>query len=193
MKDSPSGADPFSPPLKIIDTHSAPAIERNTPVLSPFLRECVILEMRLGRRATEPIEQKFAGTREHVGAVITDAERNVAHQRHAALLRVRFDVAPLLLRDPLHVTEEIQTTRHVRLLLQRKIAQPITSTFDRPMLLRPPVPRAAAFILLDENAEQCVVAQPGGFVFAEPFEFGLSLFVGVSREIRKRLLENALL
>src|SRR6478752_4231866 len=103
MKDSPSGADPFSPPLKIINTHGAPAIERNTPVLSPFLRECVILEMRLRRRATEPIEQKFAGTREHVSAVITDAERDVAHQRHTALLSVGFDVAPWLLCEPLHV------------------------------------------------------------------------------------------
>ena len=127
--------------------------------------------MRLRRSATEPIEQKFVGTRENVGAVITDAERNVAHQRHAALLRMRFDVAPLLLCDPLHVTEEIQTARHGCLLLQRKIAQPIASTFDRLMLLRPLVPRGAALILLDKNAEQRVIAQPGRFVFAEPFEF----------------------
>ena len=112
MKDPSGSSDPFSPPLKIVGAHGAPAIERNAPVLSPFLRERVILEMRLGRSATEPIEQKFVGARENVGAVITDTERNVAHQRHAALLRVRFDVAPLLLCDPLHVTEEIQTARH---------------------------------------------------------------------------------
>ena len=112
MKDPSGTAHPFAPPLKIVGAHGAPAIERNAPVLSPFLRECVVLEMRLGRRATEPIEQKFVRARENVGAVITDAERNVAHQRHAALLRMRFNVAPLLLCDPLHVTEEIETARH---------------------------------------------------------------------------------
>ena len=103
--------------------------------------------MRLGRRATEPIEQEFIRTRENVGAVITDAEGNVAHQRHAALLCMRFDVAPLLVCDPLHVTEEIETARHGWLLLRRKIAQPIASTFDRLMLRRPLVPCGAALIL----------------------------------------------
>src|SRR5207342_1941111 len=104
MKDPSGSAHPFSPPLKIVGAHGAPAVERNAPVLSPFLRERVVLEMRLGRCATEPIEQEFIGTRENVGAVITDAEGNVAHQRHAALLRMRFNVAPLLVCDPLHVT-----------------------------------------------------------------------------------------
>ena len=112
MKDPSGSADPFSPPLEIVGAHGAPAIERNAPVLAPFLRERVVFKMRLRRSATEPVEQKFIGVRENIGAVITDAERNIAHQRHAALLRVRFDVAPLLLCDPLHVTEEIQTARH---------------------------------------------------------------------------------
>jgi len=116
MKDPSGAAHPFAPPLKIVGAHGVPAVERNAPVLSPFLCERVILEMRLGRRATEPIEQKFIGPRENVGAVITDAEGNVAHQRHAALLRMRFNVAPLLVCDPLHVTEEIQTARHGWLL-----------------------------------------------------------------------------
>src|SRR4051812_12621041 len=137
MKNRSGSADPFSPPLKIIGAHRAPAVQRNAPVLSPFLCERVILEMRLRRSATEPIEQKFIGTRENIGAVITDSERNVAHQRYTALFRVRFDLAPLLLCDPLHVAEEIQTARHCRLLLLREIAQPITSTLRRPMLRRP--------------------------------------------------------
>ena len=61
MKDPSGSAHPFSPPLKIVGAHGAPAIERNAPVLSPFLRERVVLEMRLRRSATEPIEQKFVG------------------------------------------------------------------------------------------------------------------------------------
>src|SRR5213596_3125837 len=79
MKDPSDSAHPFAPPLKIVGAHGAPAIERNAPVLSPFLRERVVLEVRLGRRATEPIEQEFIRARENVGAVITDAEGNVAH------------------------------------------------------------------------------------------------------------------
>ncbi len=107
MKDPSGSTHPFAPPLKIVRAHGVPAIERNAPVLSPFLCERVVLEIRLGRRATEPIEQEFIRARENVGAVITDAKWNVAHQRHAALLCVRFDVAPLLMCDPLHITEEI--------------------------------------------------------------------------------------
>jgi hypothetical protein len=79
MKDSSGSSDPFSPPLKIVGAHGAPAVERNAPVLSPFLCKRVVLEMRLRRSTTEPIEQKFVGMRENVGAVITDAEWNVAH------------------------------------------------------------------------------------------------------------------
>src|SRR3954468_13530792 len=88
MKDSSGSADSLLPPLKIVGAHGAPAVERNAPVLSPFLRERVVLEVRFGRRATEPIEQKFMGARENVGAVITNTEWNVAHQRYATLLRV---------------------------------------------------------------------------------------------------------
>src|SRR4029078_11299633 len=119
MKHSSGTADTLSPPLEIVGAHGAPAVERNAPVLSPFLCERVVLEVWLWRRAAEPIEQKFIGARENIGAVITDAEWNIAHQRDAALLRMRFDVAPLLLCDPLHVTEKIQTARHGRLFLLR--------------------------------------------------------------------------
>ena len=79
VKDAPDGAHPFAPPLKVVRAHGAPAIERDTPILPPFLRESVVFEMRLGRRAAEPIEDELIPAAENVGAVITDAERNVAH------------------------------------------------------------------------------------------------------------------
>src|SRR5262245_41145288 len=107
MKDPPGSADPFAPPLKIVRAHCAPPIERNAPVLSPFLCKWVVLENWLGRSATEPVEHEFIPARENVSAVITNPEGNVAHQRHAVPLRVRFDVAPLLMSNPLHVTKEI--------------------------------------------------------------------------------------
>src|SRR4030095_9115678 len=177
MKDPSSAAHPFAPPLKIIGAHRAPAIERNAPVLTPFLRERVVLEERLWRRATEPVEQKFIRARENVGAVITDAEGNVAHQGHTALFGMRFDVPPLQVCDPLHVTEEIQTARNGRLFFLREITQPIASTFHVLMLRRPLVPRGAALVLLDKNAEQRVIAQPGRFFFAELSKFSLPFLV----------------
>src|SRR5262245_3813457 len=107
MKNPPGSAHPFAPPLKIVCAHDTPAIKRNAPVLSPFLGERVVLENGLGRSATEPVEHEFIPAREDVGAVVTDTEGNVAHQRDAALLRKCFNVTPLLVSDPLDVTKEI--------------------------------------------------------------------------------------
>src|SRR5262249_45412397 len=106
---------------------------------------------------------------------------------------MRFNIPPLLVCDPLHVTEEIQTARNGLLLLLWETTQPTSSTFDRLMLRRPLVPRGAAVILFDKNAKQRVIAQPGRFLFAESFEFRSAFFVGTGGEIRKRLLEEALL
>src|SRR5262249_11215795 len=122
VKDAPDCAYPLTPPFKIIRVHSAPAIQRNAPVLSPFLGECILLESRLGRRAAAPAEHEFVGARENVGAIITYAEWNVAHERHTALLGMRFNVSPLLMRNPLHVTEEISASHEGCLFLLREIA-----------------------------------------------------------------------
>src|SRR4029453_12439948 len=88
MKNAPDSPDAFAPPLKIAPAHSVPAIERNAPVLAPFLRESVVLEVRLGRRSAAPIEHEFIRPRENVSAVITDAEWNIAHKGYAAFLSV---------------------------------------------------------------------------------------------------------
>src|SRR6266545_5169366 len=79
MKDVSGSVDALSPPSKTVRAHSVPPIKWNTPVLSPFLRERVVLEMRLGRSAAEPVEHEFIWPRENVGAVITDAKWNIAH------------------------------------------------------------------------------------------------------------------
>src|SRR4030095_5503635 len=160
MKDPPRSTDPFAPPLKIVRAHCAPAIERNAPVLSPFLCKWVVLENWLGRSAAKPIQHEFIGARENVGAVIADAERNVAHQRHAALLRVRFDVPPLLMSNPLHVTKEISALCKACLSVMREIAYPIAGTFSALMVRRPSIPCGATVIFFDKNSEQRVVVQP---------------------------------
>jgi hypothetical protein len=160
MKDSSRAAHPFAPPLKIGRAHCAPAIERNAPVLAPFLRERIILEERLGRRATEPVEHEFIWARENVGAVVTDANGNIAHQRHTALFGMRFDVPPLLMSDPLHITKEVSASGEGCMFVVRKMAYPVASTFTVLMLRRPSIPCGATVIFLDENAEERVIVQP---------------------------------
>src|SRR5438128_203461 len=49
-------ADTLPPPLKIILPHCAPIVERDTPVLSPFLSELVVFKVRFGRRTAGPIQ-----------------------------------------------------------------------------------------------------------------------------------------
>src|SRR6516164_11235742 len=66
MKDAPDSAHSFAPPLTIVRPHGAPAIERNAPVLSPSLRERVVLKGRLWRRAAGPIEHEFMRARENI-------------------------------------------------------------------------------------------------------------------------------
>src|SRR6266700_2700736 len=58
MKAAPDTANALSPPIKIPATHRVPMKKRDAPVLSPLLRELVLLEMRLGRRAATPIMRK---------------------------------------------------------------------------------------------------------------------------------------
>src|SRR5262249_19937174 len=170
MKDPPGSTDPFAPPLKIVRAHCAPAIERNAPVLSPFLCKWVVFENWLGGRAAKPIQHEFIGARETVGAVIADTEGDVAHQRHAALLRVRFNIPPLLMSNPLHVTKEISALCKACLPVMREIAYPVASTFNALMVRRPSIPCGATIVFLDENAEKRVIVQPGRLFFTESFE-----------------------
>src|SRR5205823_6611955 len=56
--------DPFNtpnslpPPLKIAGSHCVPAIKGDPPILSPLLREFVVLEVSLRRRTTRPVQRE---------------------------------------------------------------------------------------------------------------------------------------
>src|SRR5262249_19857579 len=106
MKNAPDGSHTLAPPFEVAPAHFVPMIERDAPVLSPFLRELVIFEVRLGRRTTAPIEHKFIGPRKNIGAVIANAKWGITHKSDPALFGIRFNLTPLLMRDPLHITEE---------------------------------------------------------------------------------------
>src|SRR2546423_419513 len=107
MKTVRNRANALPPPIEIALAHFRPAIQRDAPVLSPLLRELVVLEMDFRRRAAEPIERELARPREDVGTVIADTEWNIAHQTDAAFFGVTLSFGPLLVRDPLHITKTI--------------------------------------------------------------------------------------
>src|SRR5437868_11126554 len=96
----------------------------DTPVLSPFLSELIVLEMRFRRGTAAPIEREFIRTRENIGAVIIYAERNIAHQRNAAAFGVCFNRGPLFACNPLDVTEKIFTTVETFFLFRRLSLKP---------------------------------------------------------------------
>ena len=79
-----------------------PAVERDAPVLPPFVGERV-LQKRPPAGAAAPDVIKNLRLRPHVRAVIADAKRDVAHERHALRVRVVLHRRPLLPREPLHV------------------------------------------------------------------------------------------
>ncbi len=106
MKGAPHAADALPPPIEISIAHDLPAEKRNAPVLPPFLRELVVLEIGFGRGAAGPIQRKFIAPCKNIRAVITHPERDVAHERDTAFFRVGFDRRPLSMRNPLHVAEK---------------------------------------------------------------------------------------
>src|SRR5690349_1270346 len=118
------------PPLEIVLAHPAPVVERNSPVLAPLLGELVVLEVRLRRRTAGPIECEFVRPGKHIGAVIADAERNVAHQRNTSLFRISLDVPPLLMGDPLHISKKFLASRVRALPRFRQSADPFTGAID---------------------------------------------------------------
>ena len=107
VEDSFYAAHTLAPPGEILRTHRRPVINRNAPVLSPLNRELVIFEIRFRRCAPRPIEMENLPLRENIRAVITDTEGNVAHESDAMFPGKSPQLAPLLVRDPLHVTEEL--------------------------------------------------------------------------------------
>ena len=104
---------------------------------------------------------------------------------------MRFDRAPLLVRDPLDITKETLAAGQRCLLIVRQTVQPIARCLDRLMLGRPSVPCGAIVIRLHQDPEECVITQPRGLFVAERSEFRSSFYASVSREIRKRFLQQA--
>ena len=58
------------------------------------------------------------------------------------------------------------------------------------MLRRPSIPCGAIVILLHQDSEKCVIVQPCGFFLAKFSKAGLSIFAGMTREIRECFLQQ---
>src|SRR5260370_12428753 len=187
MKNAPDGTHTLAPPFEIVRAHPVSAIKRNTPVFPAFLGKLVVLEVVFGRRAAGPVEREFIGARENVSAVITDPKGNIAHQRNSPSFGIRFDLAPLLMGCPLHITEEILALPYRCLSILRQIAQPGADLFNRLMFGWPSGPGRALLILLHQNPEKCVIVQPGGFLFAKFSKLQPALCSSALTEIRSRV------
>src|ERR1700732_1612827 len=106
MKAAPHAAHALPPPIEISIAHDIPAEKWDAPVLPPFLRELVFLEIGFGRGAAGPIQRKFVWPRKNVRTVVTNPEWDVTHEGDAALFGVGFDGRPLFVRNPLPVPEK---------------------------------------------------------------------------------------
>src|SRR6267143_2421293 len=150
-------ANPLPPPGQIPLPHHVPPIERDPPVLSTFLRELVVLEIWLGRRASRPFQREFVPPGINIRTIETDPEWNVTHQGDLAFFRVGPHCGPLVKCDPLDVFEKRfafgKASPHFGCLLR----QPPPRRIRAAMFLPPSVPSLAVSILFHERAEECVI------------------------------------
>src|SRR5437899_1997804 len=161
MEAASNTADALSPPIEVAVTHYVPVKKWDAPVLSPLLGELVVLEMGFGRRAAAPIMRKFIRSRENIGAVIINAERNVAHQGKATLFGIRLNPGPLFVRNPLNVAKGIFAIVKLFFLFRGLSLQPGARGIDALMFSRPFVPRFALTIFFHQRAKKRIVVEPG--------------------------------
>jgi hypothetical protein len=147
--------DPLPPPAVPVARHAFPVVARHPPVLPPFLSERVGLERFLGRSAAGPIKQEQLRPGEHIATVIVDADRHVAHQRHAFARAMIVQRAPLMERGLLHVGEEPAATFDPLALRGGQCREPSGRGGMRAHLFGPAIPLLVA-LPLDEDPEQRV-------------------------------------
>ena len=75
------------PPAEPIRLVSRPIVQRDAPVLAPFLDKGVMLENPIRRSAAAPAGPEEFRMRPDIGALKRDAKGNVAHQADAAAAR----------------------------------------------------------------------------------------------------------
>ena len=107
MENLSHAVDALAPPSKILTPHLRPVVNGDAPVLTPFLGELIVFEIRFRRCATGPVEGEPLGVGKDIGAVIADSKWNISHQRDAVLLGELFHSAPLLVCNPLDVAKKI--------------------------------------------------------------------------------------
>ncbi len=105
-----------------------------------------------------------------IRAVEIHAEGNVAHERDAALFRVRSHGPPLVECDPLGVFEKRFALGKTFLHFSELFAQPIPRGLSAAMFLPPLVPGFAPAIFFHEGTEECVIVEPSRFHLAEGVE-----------------------
>ena len=141
------GAAPraLAQPSEILRGDDVPAIDRHAPVLSRRAE-------RIGRHTERGIQPKLILPRPDVRAVAVDHERQIAKKLHP--VRVRTDVLPLGVGDPLQV------------LLEQHLARQLTARMIDvgrfPALKRvgPLGPRALPLTRMDRTEERVILNPP---------------------------------
>ena len=100
--------------------------------------------------------------RPHIGGEKIHAERDVAHERHAARARVMLRLAPLLIGDPLYILAKADAALEGAALGARQSREPCARGVGIAMLERPRVP-ALRTVALHEHAEEHVAVEPRSF------------------------------
>src|SRR6478735_7341666 len=94
------------PPSDVLGSFCGPVVQRDSPVLSPFLDEVVVLEDLVRWSSSAPTRLEQGRLRPDIGAVIRYAKRHIAHEVYAQATGVRLDLAPLREGHPLPIGEE---------------------------------------------------------------------------------------
>ena len=172
-------------PAEVVLIHRRPQVRGEAPALA-------VGGEVVGRRAERDVGLELIAVSPHVGALASDDERHVAHERDASELQLGASGAPLLVREPLevHLLEDLRTepavvTRRGR---EREDLRSSIAFVRRPG--RPAVPG----VRRAEGGVERVVTQPCALALDEREE--LSRPRRVLRELtlteaRERLAEHA--
>src|SRR5687767_12564077 len=100
--------------------------------------------------------------RPDIGAIIAHPKWDIAHQSNSAGFRVRFNSAPLLKGNPLHVSEVTEAFSEMLTPTQRQLLKPLPRGGQGTMFLGPAVP-AFAPVPLHQRPKKDVFVEPRCF------------------------------
>ena len=183
----------LTPPVEIALPQLRPVVKRYPPVLAPFVGERIGFKNPLRRRSSAPAMIENLVIRPHIGAVVRNAEWDVAHERDVERIGLGAERCPLRRRDPLHPHREAHLVGDLAPKRRRLRGEPLLRSGKSALLLRPHVPAFAALAFIHEHAEKRVGIEPrrlGAQEGAEAARACVVLFPARHGEPRERPLQQ---